>query len=127
MEGQLVEILREKILSAVASTPPELTRRDARLPLLRDKAFAIIGIRRAGKTTFLHQCRADLLAKGRQPEQLVYFNFEDERLGEMKAIQLSLIPDTHARLFPEPARGPVTFFFDEIQRVPGWEVFARSA
>ena len=125
MEGQLVELLRDKILAAVELPPPALTRRDVRLPEVHGKAFAVIGMRRTGKTTFLHQCRADLLAAGRRREGLVYFNFEDVRLGEMTARQLSLIPDTHARLFPEAAQEPVTFFFDEIQRVPGWEVFAR--
>ena len=125
MEGQLVDVLREKILAAVELPPPALTRRDVRLPQFRNKAFAVIGMRRAGKTTFLHQCRADLKALGRRPEQLVYFNFEDERLGDMTARQLSLIPETHARLFPKTADGPVTFFLDEIQHVPGWEVFAR--
>lgn len=125
MNGQLGEVVREKILSAVETPPPALTRRDVRLPSVRDKAFAVIGMRRSGKTTFLHQCRADLLAQGWPVSHLVYFNFEDERLGEMTAWQLTLIPDTHLRLFPEPTQAPVTFFFDEIQRVAGWEVFAR--
>ena len=41
---------------------PTLTRRDARLPELPGKAHALIGMRRAGKTTFLRQ----LLAERRQ-------------------------------------------------------------
>lgn len=36
-----------------------------------------------------------------------------------------LIPDTHLRLFPDPASEPVTLFLDEIQLVPGWETFVR--
>jgi predicted AAA+ superfamily ATPase len=125
VEGQLTELLRDKILAAAELPIPAMTRRDVSLPQFSGKAFAIIGMRRTGKTTFLHQCRSDLLASGRRPQSLVYFSFEDERLGEMDARQLSLIPDIQARLFPEPAQAPVTFFFDEIQRVPGWEVFAR--
>jgi len=132
MDGQfppspLEQILREKILQSVRTPPPAgLTRRDARLPGIKGKAFAVIGMRRAGKTSFLHQCRADLLAAGRPPERLLYFNFEDERLGALDASRLGLIPDTLCRLFPEAAPGEtLTFFLDEVQRVPGWEVFAR--
>lgn len=90
---------------------------------MREKAFAVIGMRHAGKTTFFHQCRNDLMNKGRQPEQLLYFNFEDERLPDLQLSQCSLIPKIHQRLFPHA--GKITFFFDEIQRIDGWERFIR--
>lgn len=125
MESQILEVIQDKILTAIEAPPPLLTRRDVSLPPIRDKAFAIVGMRRAGKTTYMHQLRADRLAAGARPEQLVYFNFEDERLGEFQARQLTLIPDTHTRLFPNLDHPTTTFFFDEIQRVPGWEVFVR--
>ncbi len=125
MQDHVEQIVREKILTAVNAPIPDLTRRDAAVPGIEGKAFAVIGMRRAGKTTFLHQCRAELLERGRSPNRLVYFNFEDERLGDLEASRLGIIPDTHARLFPEPADRPVCLFLDEIQRVPGWEVFAR--
>jgi predicted AAA+ superfamily ATPase len=89
------------------------------------KAYCVIGMRRSGKSTFLHQCRADLLHAGRSPESLLYFDFEDERLGDLEVSDLAMIPDLHARLYPGIMEGPVTFFFDEIQRVPDWERFAR--
>jgi predicted AAA+ superfamily ATPase len=125
MEDQLEQIIRDKVLAAMEAPLPELTRRDVRLPSAKGKAFAVIGMRRSGKTSFLYQCRADLIAAGRSPGRLLYFNFEDERLGEMKSGQLHLIPDIHLRLFPDPANEPVTLFLDEIQRVAGWEVFVR--
>ena len=125
MQGQIEQIIREKILTAVETPPPALTRREVPLPSIRGKALAVIGMRRSGKTTFLYQCRADLLSAGRTPGHLLYFNFEDERLGEMEARQLSLIPEIQARLFPDPADEALTLFLDEIQRVPGWEAFVR--
>lgn len=129
MEGQfdqLEQVLREKILLAIQTPPPVgLTRRDTRVPAIKGKAFAVIGMRRAGKTSFLHQCRADLVAAGRSPSRLLHFNFEDERLGSLGAARLGLIPDILFRLFPKPDAEPLTLFLDEIQRVAGWEVFAR--
>jgi predicted AAA+ superfamily ATPase len=125
MEGQIEQVIREKLAAAADTALPALTRRDARLPPIQGKAFAVIGMRRAGKTSFLHQCRANLLAAGRSANRLIYFNFEDERLAGLSAAQLHLIPDTHLRLFPEPAGEPVTLFLDEIQLVPGWETFVR--
>lgn len=125
MNDQMRQIIQDKILEAVQTPVSESTRRTAALPALKGKAMCVIGMRRAGKTTCLHQRRADLLAAGHEAPHLVYFNFEDERLGELEARQLAMIPETHARLFPEPADSRTTFFFDEIQRVPGWEVFAR--
>ena len=125
MSGQLTQILRDKILTSVKSPPPPLTRREATLPGIKGKAIAVIGMRRAGKTYFLHQCRADLLRSGRSAERLLHFNFEDERLGQLQAGDLHLIPETHLRLFPDPADEPVSLFLDEIQLVAGWESFVR--
>ena len=102
-----------------------LTRREIVVPEIAGKAVAVIGMRRAGKTTFLHQCRADLASQGRAPGQLLYFNFEDERLGDFQASDLHRVVDAHARLFPPSVGEKTAFFFDEIQLVPGWEQFCR--
>jgi hypothetical protein len=48
MADQLDQILKEKILSAVEMPVPVLTRRDIDLPNMEGKAFAVIGMRRAG-------------------------------------------------------------------------------
>jgi predicted AAA+ superfamily ATPase len=125
MDALLQQVIREKILTAVETLPVALTRRDAVFPEIQGKALAVIGMRRAGKTTFLHQIRGDMIAAGRSARRLVYFNFEDERLAGLDAAGLHMIPDTHARLFPTPTGEPLALFLDEIQRVPGWEVFVR--
>ncbi len=125
MQVQFEQIIREKLAVAVETPPPVLTRRDATLPPIGGKALAVIGMRRAGKTSYLHQCRADLLAAGRSPNRLIYFNFEDERLAGLAASDLHIIPDTHLRMYPEPSAESVTLFLDEIQLVTGWETFVR--
>ena len=67
---------------------PTLTRRDIRLPAVRGKAHAVIGMRQSGKSTFLWQCHADRLAAGSPREALLYLNLEDERLNGMTAVDL---------------------------------------
>ncbi|HYA02496.1 MAG TPA: ATP-binding protein [Syntrophobacteria bacterium] len=120
------DVLRQKIADALAASPPPLTRRDIRLPAVRGKAFAVIGMRRSGKTTFLWQCLADRLSAGTPREALLYISFEDERLVGLKAVDLSWVVEEYFRLHPGVREGQTaTFFFDEIQTVPGWEAFAR--
>ena len=126
MEGQIRTIVRNKITDALAAPVPRMTRRDVRLPGIRGKAIAVIGMRRTGKTTFLWQVLGDRLAGGTGREGLLYFNFEDERLFGMGAQDLQLVLEEYYRLHPEwRDRRRATFFFDEIQVVPGWERFAR--
>jgi predicted AAA+ superfamily ATPase len=83
-------------------------------------------MRRAGKTTFLHQLRHERLASGIPQERLPHINFEDERLAGMEARHLDLLVEEYYRRFPEiRGRDTVTWCFDEIQQVPGWERFVR--
>jgi len=53
------DLLRLKLAESLATDPPALTRRDVRLPGIAGKAFAVLGVRRGGKTSFLAQCRGE--------------------------------------------------------------------
>jgi len=120
------EIIRQKILDSQADALPRATRRDVRLPRIRGKAIAVIGPRRAGKTTFLWQVMGDRMAAGHEREGLLYFNFEDERLADMTAAELHWIVEEYYTLHPQwRDRKRAVFLFDEIQIVPGWETFVR--
>jgi predicted AAA+ superfamily ATPase len=120
------EIIRQKIVDALAAAAPSLTRRDVYVPKIPGKAVAVIGMRRTGKTTFLWQLLSDRLAQGLPREALLYFNFEDERLAGMKAADLQLVVEEYYRLHPELRdAGRAVLFLDEVQQVPGWERFAR--
>lgn len=119
--------MREFIADSLNQPPPDSTRRLVRGPhQLPNKATAVIGMRRAGKTTFLHQLRADLLAAGRALHQLPFWNFEDQRLTGLTAGQLPLLLAEFWRQQPVAASAPrATLCLDEIQVVPGWERFVR--
>ncbi|MBM4353788.1 MAG: ATP-binding protein [Deltaproteobacteria bacterium] len=90
------------------------------------KATAVVGMRRAGKTTYVHQLRRERIQRGAGPDQLPYVNFEDERLAGVTAAHLAFLVEEHARRCPDALdRGTVTWCLDEIQLVPGWESFVR--
>lgn len=126
MEEHYRQVIRQKIVDALAAPIPVLTRRDVWLPAVPNKATAIIGMRRAGKTSLLWKILADRLAQGTPREGLLYFSFEDERLAGMQASDLDMLVEEYYRLYPEwRDQRRATFFLDEIQVVPGWEVFAR--
>lgn len=119
-------VIKQKIADFLSASLPELTRRDIRVPSIKNKVFAVIGMRRSGKTSFLYQCISDRIRTGDQRNSQLYFNFEDERLFEMTSQDLQLILEYYYEMQPELRdKKKVTFYFDEIQLVKGWETFVR--
>jgi len=126
MKSEIRKTLIQKLNDALVTEVPELTRREIRLPAVPGKAIAVIGMRRSGKTCFLSQCMADLLAEETPRESLLFLNFEDDRLAGMDATDLSFLLECYYQRHPELRdKARVTLFLDEIQLVPGWETFAR--
>ena len=119
-------ILHEKLSSAYAeNAPPTLTRRDAALPAVSGKVHAVIGMRRAGKTTFLRQLQAER-RKSAPPERAIYLSFDDDRLAGIELNQLDFLLEEYYRRFPALRGEKAThWYLDEIQFVPGWEPFVR--
>ena len=120
------DLLRLKLSESLDPMTTGLTRRDVRLPAIAGKVFAIIGVRRSGKTSFLAQCRADRIEQGRSPDGQLMLSLEDERLAGLTVADLNWMIEEHARQFPElrSTRG-MTLFLDEIQNVTGWEGLLR--
>lgn len=83
--------------------------------------YVLVGLRRAGKSTLLYKIVRNLIAGGVSWDQIIYINFEDERLSEFRKEDLNDILSVQSEL--SSAQG--YFFFDEIQIVPGWEKFCR--
>jgi len=120
------DLLRLKLAESLAAEPRGLTTRDIRLPGIPGKAFAVIGVRRGGKTSFLALCRADRLAKGGRREAQLLLSLEDERLAGIGLSDLDWLLEEHARQFPGlRAAAGMTVYLDEVQTVPGWEGLVR--
>lgn len=119
-------VLADKLNLALRSTGPVvLTPRDARLPAIKGKVHSVIGMRRAGKTTFLQQLLSERRAAVR-PERAVYVGFDDDRLAGITSDQLGFLLEEFYRRHPAlRSRETVSWFLDEIQLVSGWERFVR--
>lgn len=83
--------------------------------------LVLVGVRRAGKSYIIYGHIQNLIAEGHSWDEIIYLNFEDERIADMELSDLNIILEVHARLSD---KRPM-LFLDEIQNVEGWEKFAR--
>ena len=85
--------------------------------------YCFVGIRRTGKSYIMYQQIKNLQDKGVPLSQIVYVNFEDERLLEMSASDLNVLLEIGLEI-AEVNNKPY-LFLDEIQNIKGWEKFVR--
>jgi hypothetical protein len=78
-------------------------------------------VRRSGKTFLLYE------ALKRLPDQGLYLDFEDDRLDGFAVADFALLKTAFLELYPQKAGAEILFLLDEVQRIPGWERFARRA
>jgi len=92
--------------------------------LVQGKATVCIGVRRSGKSTFLFQLVQGLLDGGVSRQNILYLNFFDDRLHNLRHENLALIAESYYSIYPEKKGEETVYcFFDEVQAVPGWEPF----
>lgn len=91
------------------------------LALEENGSYVFVGVRQAGKSYLLYQRIKQMIASGTRLEDIVYINFDDERLKDMVAMDFDLILQAYYSI----SDGTPVFFFDEIQNVEGWANFAR--
>lgn len=85
--------------------------------------YCFVGIRRTGKSYLMYQQIKQLESKGVPLSQIVYVNFEDERLLEIKVTDLNTILEIGLEMSGS-ANKPY-LFLDEIPNINGWEKFVR--
>ncbi|SCX97492.1 hypothetical protein SAMN02910370_00836 [Lachnospiraceae bacterium XPB1003] len=84
--------------------------------------YILVGLRRSGKSTLLYNIAKELVSEGCDWSQIVYVNFEDDRLLGFSKDDFDDILETAYELTDAK---DIYFFFDEIQIIDGWEHFAR--
>ena len=124
---QLRQVLSDLLAESLRIPPPFHTpRRVSGRTRFPGKVTAVVGMRRAGKTTFLHQLRRERTPEGEAPLHAPYLSFEDDRLTGLETRHLDLLLNEYDRLSPAgPDGAPVMWCFDEVHLVPGWERFVR--
>jgi len=117
------ELLKTLIRDFHLRDIPALKPRRLDIPLHLNKVVTLTGVRRSGKSSILLQA-IEQLRKTVPREQIVYLNFEDERL-DLATHELDLIVQAYRELYPALELAQCYFFFDEIQNIPRWELFVR--
>ena len=83
--------------------------------------YVLVGVRQSGKSYILYKRAKQLLREGHSIEELVYIDFDDERLIAMTAEHFDFILQAYSSVY---SHKPI-LLFDEIQNITGWEHFAR--
>jgi len=116
-------ILESVLTNIVEQQKQRLSFRDSGLkrelvPALQNlasHALIISGVRRCGKSTLLLQIMEKMV-----PEKLLYLNFEMPRLYNFNLSDFTRLDNIIAK------KGAKMLFFDEIQYVEAWEIYARQ-
>ena len=99
----------------------QIVRRDYELE--DNVNYCFVGIRRTGKTYMMYQQIKNLMDAGVSLDEILYVNFEDERLLEIVSEDLSVILEIGLEMAGKDKKPYI--FLDEIQNVEAWEKFVR--
>ena len=83
--------------------------------------YVIVGVRHTGKSYLLYQRVRQLQAAGMGWDEILFVDFEDERLVEFQTEDFNSLLEAHLELY---GKKPVVFL-DEVQNVPHWDKFVR--
>ncbi len=83
--------------------------------------YVLVGVRRAGKSYMLFHRIQQLLGEGHKWDEILYLNFEDERLENFGTEDFNRLLECHQEMY---GKRPM-LFLDEIQNIEGWHKFAR--
>lgn len=81
----------------------------------------LVGVRRAGKSYMLYHCIQQLLDNGKKWDEILYLNFEDERLEDFGTEDFNKLLECHQEMY---GKRPM-LFLDEVQNIDNWHKFAR--
>lgn len=102
---------------------PELNKDNSKSKI--NKIISLIGVRRSGKTYLFYSLIKKLMKRGVDKKNIIYLNFEDDRLFPIKLSQLDLILKAYYELYPDKMDEKKYLFLDEIQVVENWEKYIR--
>ena len=124
MSNTMIEKIKAIILDFQEAQLETGVPRHLRIETVSGKVAVCIGVRRSGKTTYMFQIMERLLAGGVSRQNILYLNFFDDRLHNLRTEGLEKITEAYYSLFPEKKNTEMVHcFFDEMQAIRGWEPF----
>jgi len=122
-EGQMKDIFK-LLITDFFEKELKVIKRDYDIPINTNKIVSLVGVRRSGKTYILYET-INRLRKNTNPQNIIYINFEDDRLFGITLKDLDYLIEAYFELFPQKREEKVYIFLDEIQEVQNWEKFVR--
>lgn len=107
------------------STIKNMVGRNVQFPEAPNKIKVAVGMRRVGKTAFIYQHILNLIDAGISKTQILYINFEDDRLFPLDQQKLAKFVEAFYSLYPENHEKKCYLFLDEIQNVNDWPIVVR--
>lgn len=83
--------------------------------------YVMVGVRHVGKSYMLYQRVRQLLEEGHGWDEILFVDFDDERLAEFSADDFNILLETHLETY---GKRPYVFL-DEVQNIPAWDKFSR--
>lgn len=83
--------------------------------------YVMVGVRHVGKSYMLYQRVRQLLEEGHGWDEILFVDFDDERLAEFSADDFNILLETHLETY---GKRPYVFL-DEVPNIPAWDKFAR--
>ncbi len=84
--------------------------------------IALTGLRRVGKTTLMFKIIESAIKKGFNPENVIYFSFDEFKESRIK----NIIKEYEEILEKDIKKGNYLLLLDEIQKLTGWEDQLKS-
>jgi hypothetical protein len=123
-KDKMKDIFKRLITDFIESSPKKVMPRDYNIPLNSKKIVSLIGVRRSGKSSILF----DMINRLREKlpkENIIYINFEDDRLYPLDLKSLDFLLEAYYELYPSKRDEKIYLFLDEVQAVPDWELYVR--
>lgn len=90
-----LQLIKAIILDFQETRPETGVPRRLQMESVPGKASVCIGVRRSGKSTYLYQVIQRLLNTGVKPANILFLNFFDDRLHNLRADNLGLISEAY--------------------------------
>ena len=118
------EVFKKLIIDFQERELGRIVPREYDVPIDTKKIVSLIGVRRSGKTYVLFSL-IERLRKSGDGKNIVYINFEDDRLYPIGLKDLDGLLEGYYELYPHKRDEKVYLFLDEVQNIEGWERYIR--